>query len=84
MRLRWNFHRHLLGQSMRFIRTSLPDGCRPKVMQTALAVRDTMMIVGDIMVFITIYFVTMVAVVGGFDLALMTPFLGWLAAMCWR
>ena len=38
-------------------------------MQTALAVRDTMMIVGDIMVFITIYFVTMVAVVGGFDLA---------------
>jgi ATP-binding cassette subfamily B multidrug efflux pump len=79
MRLRWNFHRHLLGQSMRFYQDEFAGRVSAKVMQTALAVRDTMMIVGDIMVFITIYFVTMVAVVGGFDLALMTPFLGWLA-----
>ena len=50
-----------------------------KVMQTALAVRDTILIVADILVFVVIYFVTMGAVVGGFDLWLLLPFLGWLA-----
>jgi ATP-binding cassette, subfamily B, multidrug efflux pump len=47
-------------------------------MQTALAVRDTVMIVTDILVFIIIYFVTMLMVVGGFDARLLLPFLGWL------
>ena len=49
-----------------------------KVMQTALAVRDAWLTVADILVFITIYFVTMVAVVGSFDAWLLVPFLGWL------
>jgi ATP-binding cassette, subfamily B, multidrug efflux pump len=48
-------------------------------MQTALAVRDVWMILTDIMVFVLIYFVTMLAVVGGFDLLLLLPFFGWLA-----
>ena len=49
-------------------------------MQTALAVRDTWLIFADILVYVVIYFVTMVAVVGAFDAWLMVPFLGWLAA----
>ena len=40
-------------------------------MQSALAVRDTILICSDIMVFVVIYFVTMTAVVSHFDLALM-------------
>jgi ATP-binding cassette subfamily B multidrug efflux pump len=48
-------------------------------MQTALAVRDAWMTAADILTFITIYFVTMLTVVGSFDPWLLSPFLGWLA-----
>jgi len=48
-------------------------------MQTALAVRDTWMILADILVFVVIYFVTIALVVGNFDLWLLAPFFGWLA-----
>jgi ATP-binding cassette subfamily B multidrug efflux pump len=78
MRLRWNFHRHLLGQSMSFYQDEFAGRVSTKVMQTALAVRDTVMIVADIMVFVLIYFVTMTAVVGHFSVALLWPFLAWL------
>jgi ATP-binding cassette subfamily B multidrug efflux pump len=79
MRLRWNFHRLLLQQSMGFYQDEFAGRIATKVMQTALAVRDTWLTVADILVFITIYFVTMVAVVGSFDAWLLAPFLGWLA-----
>ncbi|TBO30058.1 ABC transporter ATP-binding protein [Aquabacterium lacunae] len=78
MRLRWNFHRLMLGQSMHFYQDEFAGRIATKVMQTALAVRDTCFIVGDILVFVVIYFVTMTAVVGGFDAWLLLPFLGWL------
>ena len=80
MRLRWNFHRLMLEQSMTFYQDEFSGRIATKVMQTALAVRDTWMIFSDIMVYVVIYFVTMVAVVGAFDLWLMLPYLGWLAA----
>ena len=79
MRLRWNFHRHLLGQSMSFFADEFAGRVSAKLMQTALAVRDCVLIVTDILVFITIYFVTMMAVIGRFDARLLLPFLGWLA-----
>ena len=78
MRLRWNFHRHMLDQSMGFYQDEFAGRIAAKVMQTALAVRDTWMIVADILVFVLIYFVTMVAVVGRFDAWLLLPFTGWL------
>ncbi|OWY39022.1 multidrug ABC transporter ATP-binding protein [Xenophilus sp. AP218F] len=79
MRLRWNFHRHLLGQSMNFYQDEFAGRVAAKVMQTSLAVRDTVLILTDILVFVVIYFVTMIAVLGHFDLYLLLPFLGWLA-----
>jgi ATP-binding cassette subfamily B multidrug efflux pump len=79
MRLRWVFHRHMLGQSLAFYQDEFAGRVATKVMQTALAVRDTWMIVADIMVFVGIYFITMVAVVGSFDAWVLLPFLGWLA-----
>jgi ATP-binding cassette subfamily B multidrug efflux pump len=87
MRLRWNFHRLLLDQSMAFYQDEFAGRISTKVMQTALAVRDTVMIVCDILVFVVIYFVTMVLLAGGFDLLLLLPFVGWLvlyvAALAW-
>jgi ATP-binding cassette, subfamily B, multidrug efflux pump len=79
MRLRWNFHRLMLGQSMSFYQDEFAGRVATKVMQTALAVRDMWMILADIMVFVLIYFVTMITVVGNFDWKLLLPFLGWLA-----
>ena len=78
MRLRWNFHRLMLGQSMAFYQDEFAGRIAAKVMQTALAARDVVMILCDIMVFVVIYFVTMAAVVGSFDAWLLVPFAGWL------
>jgi ATP-binding cassette subfamily B multidrug efflux pump len=78
MRLRWNFHRLMLDQSMGFYQDEFAGRVATKVMQSALAVRDTVMIVMDILVFVVIYFVTMTAVVGSFDAWLLLPFIGWL------
>ncbi len=77
MRLRWNFHRHLLDQSMGFYQDEFAGRVATKVMQTALAVRDTVMIVSDMLVFVAIYFVTIAWLVGGFNLWMLLPLLGW-------
>ncbi len=77
MRLRWNFHRLMLSQSMSFYQDEFAGRVAAKVMQTALAVRDVWFIVADILIFVVIYFVTMVAVVGHFNAAVMLPFLVW-------
>lgn len=78
MRLRWKFHRLMLGQSMNFYQDEFAGRVSAKVMQTALAVRDTCLIMTDILVFVVIYFVTLTAVVASFDLWMLAPFLGWL------
>ncbi len=80
MRLRWNFHRQMLEQSLAFYGDEFAGRIATKVMQTALAVRDTWMIFLDILVYVVIYFITCVVVVGAFDLRLMLPYLGWLVA----
>jgi ATP-binding cassette, subfamily B, multidrug efflux pump len=79
MRLRWNFHRNMLAQSLSFYQDEFAGRVAAKLMQTALAVRDTWMILGDILVFVLIYFVTIALVVGTFHLWLLAPFMGWLA-----
>ncbi len=79
MRLRWNFHRLMLAQSMAFYQDEFAGRISTKVMQTALAVRDTWLIFADILVYVVIYFATMVGVMAAFDAWLMAPFLGWLA-----
>ncbi len=78
MLLRWKFHRLMLSQSFSFYQDEFAGRVATKVMQTALAVRDVWMIVADILVFVAIYIVTMMLIVGGFDLWVVMPFLGWL------
>ncbi len=87
MLLRWNFHRLMLGQSMSFYQDEFAGRVATKVMQTALAVRDTVMIVTDILVFVIIYFISMVAVAAHFEAWLLAPFMVWVvlygAALYW-
>jgi ATP-binding cassette, subfamily B, multidrug efflux pump len=78
MLLRWNFHRLMLAQSMNFYQDEFAGRISTKVMQTALAVRDAWMILAELMVFVVIYFVTLMAMLGGFDAWLLAPFTGWL------
>lgn len=79
MRLRWNFHRLMLEQSMGFYQDEFAGRIATKVMQTALAVRDTWLILTDILVYVVIYFVTLIGVLAAFDTRLVLPFMGWLA-----
>ena len=79
MRLRWDFHRSMLAQSLGFYQDEFAGRIATKVMQTALAVRDTWFILADILVYVVIYFVTIMLVVGSFDLWLLVPMLGWMA-----
>jgi ATP-binding cassette, subfamily B, multidrug efflux pump len=79
MRLRWIFHRNMLAQSLSFYQDEFAGRVATKLMQTALAVRDTWMIVTDILVYLVIYFVTLGLVVGNFDPWLLAPFSLWLS-----
>ncbi len=78
MRLRWDFHRNMLAQSLSFYQDEFAGRVATKVMQTALAVRDTWMILADILVYVVIYFLTIVLVAGEFSTWLLWPFLIWL------
>jgi ATP-binding cassette, subfamily B, multidrug efflux pump len=78
MRMRWNFHRLMLNQSMSFYQDEFAGRVSAKVMQTAIAVRDVWFIVADILVFVIIYFATMITVVGSFNPLIILPFFGWL------
>jgi ATP-binding cassette subfamily B multidrug efflux pump len=64
---------------MSFYQDEFAGRMATKVMQTALAVRDTWMILADILVFVLIYFVTMVAVVAASTPGCCCPsWAGWL------
>jgi ATP-binding cassette subfamily B multidrug efflux pump len=79
MRLRWNFHRLMLGQSMAFYQDEFAGRITAKVMQTALAVRDTIFVLADVLVAMGVYVATMIVLAGALDKRLMLPFLIWMA-----
>lgn len=79
MRLRWQFHQHMLNQSMGFYQDEFAGRVSAKVMQTALAVREVWFILADIMVYVLLYFTTIVTVVGSFHPWMVIPFLSWLS-----
>ena len=78
MRLRWIFHRRMLNQSLSFFQDEFAGRIAAKVMQTALAVRDTWTTVADILVYVAVYFITVAAVVAGFNWWLLLPYLAWM------
>ncbi|KRC73055.1 multidrug ABC transporter ATP-binding protein [Achromobacter sp. Root83] len=79
LRLRWDFHRMMLRQSLSFFADEFAGRVTTKVMQTALAVREVLLTFCEIALGIVVYFFTIVALAGGFDWRLMLPFVGWLA-----
>lgn len=79
MAIRWMAHRYLLRQSLSFYQNDFAGRIATKVMQTALAVRETVMKLLDVMVFVLVYFISMVVLVAQADWVLMLPMLAWLA-----
>lgn len=81
MRLRWIFHQHMLGQSMQFYQDEFSGRVSAKVMQTALAVRDVIMTVVGVFVFIITFLLGAGAVLLDLHWWLLAPFLFWLLAV---
>jgi len=78
MQMRWRFHQRMLGQSMQFYQDEFSGRVSAKVMQTALAVRDTVMTVTDMFMYVSVYFITSGVILFNLDSLLLIPFVIWL------
>lgn len=78
MRIRWNSHRYLLGQSLSFFQDEFAGRIATKVMQTALSVREAVMKMLDVLLYVSVYFIGMVSILGLSDPALSIPLVIWL------
>jgi len=78
MAIRWQAHRYLLKQSVSFYQNDFAGRIATKVMQTALAVRETATKLLDVMVYVLVYFGSMLYLVADADLRLVSPLLIWL------
>jgi ATP-binding cassette subfamily B multidrug efflux pump len=78
MRIRWLSHRYLLSQSYAFFQHEFSGRIATKVMQTALAVRETVLKLLDVMLFVTIYLTTTMFLIIKADPLLCLPLLVWL------
>jgi ATP-binding cassette subfamily B multidrug efflux pump len=78
MRIRWNVHRYLLRQSMGYFQDEFAGRIATKLMQTSLAVRETVVKLLDIGNYVLVYFGGTLIVAASADWRLMLPFVGWL------
>jgi ATP-binding cassette subfamily B protein/ATP-binding cassette subfamily B multidrug efflux pump len=78
MSVRWMAHRYLLNQSYGFFQNEFSGRIATKVMQTALAVRESVMKLLDVILFVTVYVITTLFLVASADLRLCLPLLIWL------
>ncbi|MCR9135816.1 MAG: ABC transporter ATP-binding protein/permease [Alphaproteobacteria bacterium] len=76
---RWQMHRHLLGQSLSFFADEFAGRVATRVMQTSLAIREAVMKVLDVLVYVAVYFIAMLAMVAAADMRLVVPLVVWLA-----
>lgn len=79
MRVRWLSHRYLLSQSYAFFQHEFSGRIATKVMQTSLAVRETVLKLLDVMLFVAVYLATTLLLVINADPYLCIPLLIWLA-----
>ncbi|MBD0786064.1 ABC transporter ATP-binding protein [Vibrio sp. Y2-5] len=80
MSIRWLAHRYLLKQSLSFYQDEFSGRIATKVMQTSLAIRETVMKTLDVFVYVAVYFTAMVVMLAQADWRLMLPMLIWLVA----
>lgn len=79
MSIRFLAHRYLLKQSLAFYQNDFAGRVATKVMQTSLAVRETVTKLLDVLVYILVYFTAMLVMIANADYRLVIPMLIWLA-----
>ncbi len=79
MAIRWLTHRYLLGHSVGYYQNEFAGRLATKVMQTSLAVRETILKLMDVVLYVSIYFLGGLILVFSLDWRLLIPFLVWLA-----
>ncbi|NGO62612.1 ABC transporter ATP-binding protein [Rhizobium daejeonense] len=75
---RWQMHRFLLRHSMTFFANEFAGRVSTKVMQTSLAVRESVMKIIDVFVYAISFFVSMLALVFAADWRLVGPLVFWI------
>ncbi|MBW3695314.1 ABC transporter ATP-binding protein [Vibrio sp. T187] len=80
MSIRWLAHRYLLKQSLSFYQDDFAGRVATKVMQTSLAVRETVMKMVDVFIYVCVYFTAIIFMLAQADWRLMAPMLIWLFA----
>jgi ATP-binding cassette subfamily B multidrug efflux pump len=80
MLVRWLGHRYLLRQSLKFFQDEFAGRVSQKLMQTALAIRETVMKMMDVFVYVGVYFIGALVLIGQSELVLIAPLLGWAGA----
>jgi ATP-binding cassette subfamily B multidrug efflux pump len=78
MRVRWQAHRYLLSQSLSFFHNDFAGRISQKMMQTALAVRETVTKLLDVFVYVVVYFTGTLYLVSQADPWLALPLIVWL------
>jgi ATP-binding cassette subfamily B multidrug efflux pump len=78
MIVRWLGHRYLLGQSFAFYQDEFAGRIATKLMQTAIAVREMVIKLLDVLVYVGVYFFGAILLAASFDFWLAAPFLIWL------
>ncbi len=78
MRTRWQAHRYLLRQSMDFFQNDFAGRVATKVMQTALGVREVVMKVSEVLLYVGVYFTGALLLFATSDLRLTMPLILWL------
>ncbi|WP_425417398.1 ABC transporter ATP-binding protein [Oricola indica] len=78
MIIRWKAHRYLLGQSFSFYQDEFAGRVATKMMQAALGVRETVVKILDVFIYVAVYFTGALLLVGSLDVWMMLPFVVWL------
>ncbi|AWB65876.1 multidrug ABC transporter ATP-binding protein [Saccharobesus litoralis] len=78
MSIRWLMHKYLLKQGVGFFQRDFAGRVATKVMQSALAVRESVMKLLDVLVYISVYFLSMLWLMASSDFLMMLPILIWL------
>ena len=79
MRTRWQAHRYLLRQSIEFFQNDFAGRVAAKMMQTSLGVREAVIKVTEVLLYVAVYFTGAVILFASSDLRLTAPMVLWLA-----
>ncbi|MBR9827262.1 MAG: ABC transporter ATP-binding protein [Oceanospirillales bacterium] len=75
--IRWHAHRYLLGQSHRFYQNEFAGRLATKVMQTSESLRETVMKLLDVLLYVLVYLSGMTVLIVSADWRLSLPLLAW-------